>query len=489
MSPGIKSRLLATQSDERLVALVRAGQEPAFEALVHRYRKPLLRYCRRICLSEARAEEVLQQTLMNAWVALGRDCEVREVRAWLYRIAHNAALNAIRAERATVAGTIAAGEIHGGQQAAAATAVGAADLDHVLALRDALAGMAELPQMQREVIVRTAVGGHSHTEVASALGITADAVRGLLYRARATLREGVTAVTPAPLLAWAARAGEAPMSRSERIAELAAGGTAGLTGLAVKSAAVAITTGVAITGSVIAHENAVRDTLRDPTASVLGVRPTSTGRSGLQLADAGELRTRFALDGKRRAQGDGRGGRAAVKAPADSLPALRLRLDRLAQGGDRAGSVAQPGSPNGETQPYGDPAAGARHPGEPAGGPSTAGGASVTPAEGDGGEAGGGKRSRGQGEGQGSEQKGAPEAQREGQGAAGGGGQASEHAGGQASGREAAQEPRYDEGREAPADGGPEPGEHGGGQKPPGYALGDRGEGEPQPGERGAETG
>src|SRR2546423_60787 len=97
MSPRISIRLLAGQSDERLLALARDGHERAFEALVHRYRTALLRYLRRAFgLPDPRAEDVLQQALLKAWLALARGAEVRDLRPWLYRIAHNTALNAIR---------------------------------------------------------------------------------------------------------------------------------------------------------------------------------------------------------------------------------------------------------------------------------------------------------------------------------------------------------------------------------------------------------
>src|SRR3984885_4142212 len=96
MSPRISIRLLATQSDQRLVALAREGHERAFETLVHRYRRPLLRYARRMRLSETRAEDVLQQALMQAWIALSRGAAVHDVRAWLFRIVHNVVVNAMR---------------------------------------------------------------------------------------------------------------------------------------------------------------------------------------------------------------------------------------------------------------------------------------------------------------------------------------------------------------------------------------------------------
>src|ERR1700742_2524918 len=89
------SVLLRTQSDERLVQLARAGHERAFEAIVERYRAPLLRGARRY-LPEARAEDALRQAFISAWSAVQRGHEIRDLRAWLYRIVHNTALNQLR---------------------------------------------------------------------------------------------------------------------------------------------------------------------------------------------------------------------------------------------------------------------------------------------------------------------------------------------------------------------------------------------------------
>src|SRR3954454_22817027 len=87
--------LLRTQSDERLVALARAGHDRAFEAIVERYRRPLLRACRRV-LPQARAEDAPQQAVVAAWRGLQRGDDVHELRPWLYRIARNTALNQLR---------------------------------------------------------------------------------------------------------------------------------------------------------------------------------------------------------------------------------------------------------------------------------------------------------------------------------------------------------------------------------------------------------
>ena len=84
----------AALTDEELVTLARAGHEPAFDAIVHRYRAPLVSYCRR-WVDPHRAEEVVQHTLMKAFLCVRDDVRPLAVRPWLYRVAHNAALNAV----------------------------------------------------------------------------------------------------------------------------------------------------------------------------------------------------------------------------------------------------------------------------------------------------------------------------------------------------------------------------------------------------------
>jgi RNA polymerase sigma factor (sigma-70 family) len=211
MSPSVSVRLLSTQSDARLLALAQQGHERAFEALVQRYRRPLLAYCRRVLLPDSRAEDALQQGLLQAWLALQNGTEVRDAKAWLYRIVHNAALNTLRGSGYDYA------EL---SEALSGAAASQEDLDRRIAVREALAGLAALPELQREALLRTAVEGHSHGQVAEAMGLSEGALRGLVYRARATLRTAVTAITPAPLVSWAVGAG----SHGGTIAELAVGG-------------------------------------------------------------------------------------------------------------------------------------------------------------------------------------------------------------------------------------------------------------------------
>jgi RNA polymerase sigma factor (sigma-70 family) len=244
MSPSVSARLLLTQSDARLVAFARAGHERAFEALVRRYRGPLLGYCRRLLLSEERAEDALQQALTQAWLALRADTEVHNVKAWLYRIVHNSALNALRVsgyDYCTLSESLSGA---GAPQE---------DLDRRIAVREALAGLAALPQMQREALLRTAVEGSSHREAARELGVSEPALRGLVYRARAALRATAGAIVPAPLLSWALNSGGgAPVGAS--LAEVGAGtSSAGVVGLLMKGGTMAVTAGVLVGGIAAVH--------------------------------------------------------------------------------------------------------------------------------------------------------------------------------------------------------------------------------------------
>jgi RNA polymerase sigma factor (sigma-70 family) len=209
--------LLRTQSDERLVALARAGHDRAYEAIVERYRRPLLRACRRI-LPETRAEDALQQTLLAAWAGLRRGDDVREPRPWLFRIARNTALNQLR--------------VAGYDLDELVETLGAADdpEDEVVrraVVRQTLAAVAALPERQREALLRTAIEGEGQAAVARDLGLSSTAMRQLVHRARVAVRTAATALVPMPMATWLASAGgataTATLAKAGTVAVLAGG--------------------------------------------------------------------------------------------------------------------------------------------------------------------------------------------------------------------------------------------------------------------------
>jgi RNA polymerase sigma factor (sigma-70 family) len=235
------SRLLATQNDERLVDLLRAGSEPAFEAIVSRYRGPLLRYCSAL-LGRERAEDAVQQTFVKAYEAMHRDDRPLLLKPWLYRIAHNTAHNALRDNALR-------DEPLGDEGAVGERPEEV--LERREQLRSVLASVQDLPPRQRDALVLRELEGRSYEEISAALGVGGGAVRQLLNRARTTLRTAATAVTPVGLLLRLPTAGSgAGESVAARVAEMT--GAAGAGAVVSKVAATALVTGAVAGGAAVA---------------------------------------------------------------------------------------------------------------------------------------------------------------------------------------------------------------------------------------------
>src|SRR5829696_3850415 len=79
------------------LARARAGDEEAFRELTGPHRRELQLHCYRILGSAQDAEDLLQETLLAAWRSLEAFEGRSSVRSWLYRIATNGCLNALRA--------------------------------------------------------------------------------------------------------------------------------------------------------------------------------------------------------------------------------------------------------------------------------------------------------------------------------------------------------------------------------------------------------
>lgn len=281
--------LLRTQSDARLVALASAGHDRAFEAIVERYRRPLLRACRRI-LPEARAEDALQQALMAAWTALRRGDEVSDLRPWLYKVVRNTALNQLRVagyDFDELVDTLAAADDPGDE------------IERRALVRQTLTAVAALPERQRDALLRTAIEGRGQDEVARDLGLTDTALRQLVHRARVSVRAAATAVVPLPLAAWLAAAAPRAEPMAARIVELVAG-SSGAGATLAKAGTLAVLAGGAVSSPTLvdrppAADRAVRErpqpraeATRAPAAPAEVVVPTPTPEPVRAVKPAGD---------------------------------------------------------------------------------------------------------------------------------------------------------------------------------------------------------
>jgi RNA polymerase sigma factor (sigma-70 family) len=225
---------LGCQPDSRLVALVREGSDRAFEEIVRRYRRRLVAYAAGVVGSD-RAEDVVQESLVRALAAIRRrDAEI-SLRPWLYTIVRNRALND-RRDQPT-------------DERLDEDYDGVPQPPEIAARREELAGVVDrvkaLPEAQREALVQRELEGRSHDEIAAALTVTPGAVRGLIFRARAAVRDAAGLLIPMPVL----RALAQSSAVGDGAALVAAGGGAGglvKLGTALTIAAVTVGGGVAL---------------------------------------------------------------------------------------------------------------------------------------------------------------------------------------------------------------------------------------------------
>src|SRR5690348_5641666 len=197
---------------EQTLARARAGDEDAFRELTEPYRRELQLHVYRIVGSAQDAEDLLQETLLAAWRGLEQFEGRASVRAWLYRIATNRSLDALRASRrrpeelqrmSDVPEPTRYGEAIWLEPFADVLLEGIADEapgpEARYEAKEAIAlafivGLQHLPPLQRAVLVLRDVLGFRAAEVAEMLETTEHSVNSLLRRARAAFESRLPAI-------------------------------------------------------------------------------------------------------------------------------------------------------------------------------------------------------------------------------------------------------------------------------------------------------
>jgi len=83
-------------AEARLVSDALGGSQPAFEQIVRRYQRPVISVIVRMTGDRARAEDLAQETFVKAFRSLKSFDSTRRLSSWLFRIAHNTTLDALR---------------------------------------------------------------------------------------------------------------------------------------------------------------------------------------------------------------------------------------------------------------------------------------------------------------------------------------------------------------------------------------------------------
>ena len=163
----------------------KADRRAELLALAGELRPELHRYCSRLVGSVIEGEDVVQDTLAKAFIALDGLAEAPPLRAWLFRIAHNRALDVLRSKAIRAAEPIEAAH-HVVDQASPDPLE---ELMRQEAVKTAVSRFAELPIPQRSVIILKDILDEPLAEIASLLDLTIDSVKAHLARGRARLRE------------------------------------------------------------------------------------------------------------------------------------------------------------------------------------------------------------------------------------------------------------------------------------------------------------
>ncbi len=192
--------------EQAILERAQAGEEQAFRALVEPYRRELQVHCYRLTGSLADAEDLLQETLLAAWRGLAGFQQRSSLRSWLYRIATNQCLNALRAAGRRIPASpvppfqppepTRRSEITWLQPYPDALLEGIADTapgpEARYQVTEAIelafvAGLQRMPPRQAATLVLRDVLGYPAEEAAAMLGTSPVAIKGTLQRARAAM--------------------------------------------------------------------------------------------------------------------------------------------------------------------------------------------------------------------------------------------------------------------------------------------------------------
>jgi RNA polymerase sigma-70 factor, ECF subfamily len=184
-----RTRSEVGESDDALLAVRAAeGDEDAFAVLVQRHAPALIRLATRLLDTRSEAEDAVQDAFISAWRRLPEFHGRSAFGTWMYRIVTNRCLNILRARR-PVSPLEAAGDVPAPDHAASPARITEARG----AVRELRAALDDLSPEQRACWVLREWDGQSYEFIADAVGISQEAVRARVFRARRSLTQALGA--------------------------------------------------------------------------------------------------------------------------------------------------------------------------------------------------------------------------------------------------------------------------------------------------------
>lgn len=179
------------KSDEEWMLRLQAGDDHAFDHLLGKYRAPVVHFVYRLVREPALAEELAQEVFLRVFRARRSYRPRAKFTTWLFRIATNVALNALRDGRMRRWGETSIDAEDAGPQVAQLSAPGPSAEQRLLEAeraRQIRAAVESLPEKQRLAVLLHKYQDLDYAEIAPILGCSESALKSLLFRAYEALR-------------------------------------------------------------------------------------------------------------------------------------------------------------------------------------------------------------------------------------------------------------------------------------------------------------
>jgi RNA polymerase sigma-70 factor, ECF subfamily len=181
-------------TDAEVMLRVKAGDESAFDYLVHKYRRPLVSFMYRMARNTAAAEDLAQEVFLRVYRSRQTYEASAKFTTWLYRIATNLAVNHARDtrhERPEV--TVSLDEPDEETGTTLDVADGTVTAEEALVRRERMLAIRSkveaLPERQKLAVIMHKYQQMDYKQIAEVLKLSESATKSLLFRAYETLRE------------------------------------------------------------------------------------------------------------------------------------------------------------------------------------------------------------------------------------------------------------------------------------------------------------